>query len=150
MNSFIDRHKWAIVGALAITTATAMYFSLKSDSTATLAADVNEQIWIDEDGHAFRHELVAFDDKPVLSPSGKPGFRAELCYWTREGKSKPKPTPTPVLLNSAIGKPGPTFCPDCDRLVTALNAPPVPGLSDDEQRPPPTRAEYESKSSTRP
>ena len=60
---------------------------------------------------------------PVKSPhSGKEtGYEPERCYWTADGK--PKPEPTYVLLNAAVGKPGPTFCQDCKRLVVGLNPP---------------------------
>ena len=50
-----------------------------------------------------------------------------------------------LLLRETVHKKGPTFCPDCGRLVTAPSAIPQPG-----DKPPPTKAEYESrKSSTR-
>ena len=74
---------------------------------------------------------------PYDSPySGKAtGYPAELCYWTKDGKIKQDPTP--VLLNSYAGKPEPTFCPDCGRLVTIRNPFPEPGST-----PPPTQADY--------
>jgi len=73
---------------------------------------------------------------PVLAPSGKnTGYEAELCYWTKDGK--PKETPTPVLLNIYKGIKGPTFCPDCGRLVVGHNPPAMEGA-----KPPPTKDEY--------
>jgi hypothetical protein len=65
-------------------------------------------------------------------------YRAEYCYWTKEGKIKEKPTA--VLLNKYKGKPEPTFCPDCGRLVVGLNPAPVAGHA-----PPPTEAEYKAR-----
>jgi hypothetical protein len=74
---------------------------------------------------------------PVRSPySGKDtGYPAQLCYWTADGKIKKDPTP--VLMNSYIGKKGPTFCPDCNRLVPVNNP-----VVTDGAPPPPTRDEY--------
>lgn len=73
---------------------------------------------------------------PVMSPhSGKAtGYPAELCYWTKDGK--PVERPTPVLMNDYVKKPGPTFCPECGRLVRFRN--PRPGEADV----PPTREQY--------
>jgi len=90
-------------------------------------------------GKAFEHTLKAGDVMPVKAPSGQnTGYPAEPCYWTADGKIKDKPTP--VLLNSYVGKPGPTFCPDCGRLVVMHNPPPMVGA-----KPPPTKAEWGSK-----
>jgi hypothetical protein len=84
----------------------------------------------------FRHDIEQNEEIPVTAPSGgKTGFPAELCYWTQDGKVKTDPTP--VLLNIWIGKSGPTFCPDCGRLVVGNNPYPGPGA-----KPPPTRDEY--------
>lgn len=145
---FIDNHSRLIVGVIAIVVVGCLYWALKPDDAGALVSDVNDQTWIDVDGNVFTHHLVAFDEKPVVGPTGKPAFRAELCYWTKDGKTKK--TGTPVLLNSNVGKSGPTFCPDCGRLVTALNAPPIDGVPDAEQHVPPTQAEYEKKTATRP
>jgi hypothetical protein len=144
-------NKGVVFALLAVVIGGSLFFSLTPDTTSTLVNDVNDQIWIDADGNVFTHRLIAFDSKPVVGPTGKPAFRAELCYWTRDGKTKA--TPTPVLMNTNVGKPGPTFCPDCGHLVTALNAAPVDGVPDSEQRVPPTRSDYDQErrhSSTRP
>jgi hypothetical protein len=91
-----------------------------------------------ETGKTFTHEVKVGESMPVHSPhSGKDtGYQAELCYWTADGK--PKDTPTPVLLNERMGNPGPTFCPDCKRLVVGHN----PGAQAG-RRPPPVEAEYQ-------
>lgn len=101
-------------------------------------AIISEQIFIDATtGKVFDYTLKRGDTIPVMAPTGKKtGYLAELCFWTKDGK--PKSTPTPVLLNSAIGKSGPTFCPDCGRLVVGRNPPAGPGMT-----PPPTKDEYE-------
>jgi hypothetical protein len=79
-------------------------------------------------GKPFRHEVKLGDRTPVPSPhSGEnTGYPAELCFWTADGGTKTDPTP--VLLNEYAGKAGPTYCPDCGRLVTGLNPPPQPGV----------------------
>jgi hypothetical protein len=93
-----------------------------------------------ETGKPFTHTIQRGETLPMLSPySGKKtGYPAELCNWTADGK--PKEQFTPVLLNAYVNKPGPTFCPDCGRLVVPQNAPASP-----DRRPPPTRQEYEKR-----
>jgi hypothetical protein len=102
------------------------------------AAASNDRVFIcSETGKSF-HVLLTADTKiPSYSPfSGKnTGYPAELCYWTADGKIKD--TPTPVLLNSRIGVQGPTFCPDCGRLVVGHNPYPQAG-----RNPPPTKEQY--------
>jgi len=114
-------------------------YVIKSYSTSTALAQDKDRIFIDATtGQSFSHELVLGEKVPVLAPSGNmSGFPAELCYWTKDGTIKSDPTA--VLLNSYIGKPGPTFCPDCGRLVVPHNPIAQPGM-----RPPPTREEWES------
>ncbi len=86
----------------------------------------------------FSHELKFGEFIPVDAPSGeKTGYPAELCFWTKDGKAKPDPTP--VLLGQTIGKSGPTFCPDCGRLVVGHNPQPGPDV-----KVPPTEAEYKA------
>ena len=108
--------------------------------TSSAVTDANTRIFIDaETGKPFRHKLKAGDPYPIPAPSGKnSGYQAELCYWTADGKTKTEPTP--VLLEEAQGKPGPTFCPDCKRLVVGHNPMPKPG-----DKPPPTQAEYKPR-----
>jgi len=94
-----------------------------------------------ETGKPFRHKNKMGETLPILSPySGKnSGMPAEGCYWTADGGIKSEPTW--VLLNSSVGKPGPTFCPDCGRLVVGHNPKPGPN-----SKPPPTQQEYLSRS----
>jgi hypothetical protein len=93
-----------------------------------------------ETGKTFEHKLRLDEEIPVLSPySGKnTGVPAEPCYWTAEGGTKDEPTW--VLLNELCGKPGPTFCPDCGRLVVHRNPPPGSVA-----HPPPTQEEYAAR-----
>jgi hypothetical protein len=88
-------------------------------------------------GKTFHEALSVGMVFPVKSPDtgDMSGYPAELCYWTKDGS--PKKDPTAVALNSYLGKPEPTFCPDCGRLVVEHNPLPGPGV-----RPPPTREEY--------
>ena len=141
IKTFIESNTWVVLLVLALIIAGTVYWTFRPDAAGSLTADVNTQTWIDVDGNVFQHQLRAFDNTPVLGPTGKPAFRAEMCYWTRDGKTKT--TGTAVLLNSHLAKPEPTFCPDCGRLVRALNPPPTVDVPDAEQRVPPTRDEYE-------
>src|SRR5262249_13038675 len=74
----------------------------------------------------FPHLLKENDAYPVLSPfsNERTGYPAERCFWTKDGNVKLEPTY--VLLNEYIGKPGPTLCPDCGRLVEPHNPMPPP------------------------
>ena len=115
--------------------------SVRANLGASAAAYANEHVFIcAETKKPFEYELVAGDRIPVRSPhSGKEsGYPAELCYWTKDGKTKDEPTP--VLLNNYLGKTDPTFCPDCGRLVVGHNPLPQPG-----SKPPPTQAEYKPR-----
>jgi hypothetical protein len=116
-----------------------LYMIKNAISSPTVAAE-RERVFIDsQTGKSFDHELKLGESIPVDAPSGsKSGYPAELCYWTKDGQ--PKTDPTPVLLNSWLGKPGPTFCPDCGRLVVAHNPMALPGM-----RPPPTQEEYQKR-----
>jgi hypothetical protein len=96
-----------------------------------------------ETGKSFRHRNELGETIPIYSPhSGKnTGYPGEACYWTADGQTKSEPTW--VLLNEAIGKSGPTFCPDCGRLVVGHNPRPTPG-----GKPPPTRAQILARNVT--
>jgi hypothetical protein len=93
-----------------------------------------------ETGKTFRHTNKIGETQPILSPFSKKetGVPAEACYWNADGSTKKDPTW--VLLNELAGKEGPTFCPDCNRLVIGHN--PAPG---EYVRTPPTRDEYVSR-----
>ena len=100
-----------------------------------VASNSRDRIFIDaESGKAFEHRLQIGDTYTIESPytHKKTGYPAELCYWTKDGQRKHDPTP--VLLNQYKGKKGPTFCPDCGRLVVPMN--PIG------QSAPPTEADY--------
>ena len=93
-----------------------------------------------ETGKVFRHKNELGETLPIVSPdTGKnTGMPAEACYWTADGKIKADPSW--VLLNEELGKTGPTFCPDCGRLVVGHNPPPHADM-----KPPPTQTEYAAR-----
>jgi hypothetical protein len=127
--------------ALAVVAVAIVIWSVWSTSGGgSVVAAANERFFVDATTKKpFRHELKAGEMIPIPAPSGqKTGYPAELCYWTKDGK--PKDEPTPVLLKSWIGEEGPTFCPDCDRLVVERNPYPEPGA-----RTPPTQAEFNQR-----
>jgi hypothetical protein len=126
------------VALLCLTAAGWAVWSSVAPSDAAAAA--NDPWFVDaETGKAFHMQLKVGMSIPVKSPfmGHMTGYPAELCYWTKDGHVKKDPTP--VLLNSEIDKPGPTFCPDCGRLVVRHNPIPMPGKA-----PPPTQAEWEA------
>ncbi len=109
-----------------------------NDSDA-LAADSSTIWFIDDQGNTFQQKMEIGQAEFTSPKTGKPAYPAELCFWTRDGKSKGDATK--VLLNRYKGIDGPTFCPDCGRLVTDHNPHPVPGV---DVRVPPTKAEYDA------
>jgi len=99
--------------------------------------DPNTTMYVcSQTGKAFPHKNVLGESAPIFSPySGtNTGYPGVPCYWTASGEVKKEPTW--VLMNSYLGKPGPTFCPDCGRLVDPQQPMPRPG-----DKPPPTRDE---------
>lgn len=112
------------------------------DGFSRLEEDTSNPFFIDEAGEVFRARLKVGVDVEIKNPkTGKPGYRVEWCWWTKDGK--PRTEPFPVLLQEYMGKPGPTFCPDCERLVVPHNPQiieglPTPGL-------PPLRSEYRAR-----
>lgn len=108
---------------------------------SSIVADSRKYIFIcSETGKAFTGTLEIGESPILMSPySGKrTGYPAELCYWTADGQVRKEPFP--VLMNEQVGKIGPTFCPDCGRLVVLHNPVPEPG-----KMPPLTREKYEQK-----
>lgn len=131
----------AIAGGAIVVAAIAVFMAIKGAFGPSEAGAISRDQWfVDaETGKPFRHQLEIGDVTPVKAPSGKnTGYQAELCYWTKDGK--PKEDPTPVLMNTYAGKPEPTFCPDCGRLVVMLNPP-----ASTTGKPPPTEEEYKAK-----
>lgn len=129
--------------AITVVAVGAMVWTMKGTFGSSEAGAISaDRIFIDATtGKSFHHELKQGETVPVVAPSGeKTGYPAELCYWTADGKIKD--TPTAVLMNSWKGVSGPTFCPDCGRLVVPHNPRPTLG-----SKPPPTQAEYAARHS---
>jgi hypothetical protein len=128
----------AVAGLLIAVAVVAVYYSYRANVGASEAARMSSHRFMvcSETLKPFEITVKEGTRFPCKSPyTGRDtGYPAELCFWTRDGQIKDKPTP--VLLNSQVGKPGPTFCPECGRLVISRNPPPVPG------RPPVTQDEY--------
>jgi hypothetical protein len=138
--NFLERPvgKWIAVGFVILALGVAFY-EIKDSFSSVASQDRSRTFMDSQTMQPFHHELEKGESIPVDAPSGgKTGYPAEFCYWTKDGQIKSDPTP--VLLNSWIGKSGPTFCPDCGRLVVANNPQPTPG-----SRPPPTREEWEKR-----
>jgi len=95
-----------------------------------------------ETNKPFAHEISEGESYPVISPfTGKAtGYPAEECWWTKDGQVKNEPTY--VLLKEATHQKGPTFCPDCGRLVVGHNPRAQAG-----EKPPPTKEEYTTRGS---
>jgi len=131
-----------VVIVLAITALGMMVYAFRSSwGTPPDIAAANDRIFIDAQnptsGKSFRVALKPGMHIPVRAPSGgDTGYPAELCYWTKDGKVRAEPFP--VLLNSWVGKPEPTFCPDCGRLVVGHN----PAPAGPNAKPPPTKENY--------
>jgi len=133
----------SIAGGL-VMVALAIFLLRRNVGPSEAEAISRDRMFIDaKTGKPFAHEIAMGETIPVTAPSGdKSGYPAELCYWTKDGGTKADPTP--VLLKSYIGQSGPTFCPDCGRLVVGHNPMPQPG-----SKPPPTEAEYKARSGGR-
>lgn len=109
-------------------------------TSAAGRASADRMFICSQTGKTFRHTLHIGQTIPVKSPhSGKmTGYEADSCYWTREGTVKAEPVY--VYVAQRWGGSGPTFCPDCGRLVRPLNPAPFEGA-----KPPPTAAEYQAR-----
>ena len=142
MREFLRGRAGVVVGAALLVLAAVVLFSVLKSPSGEPGFMSGEVVFVDATtGKGFNHDLVKGETVPVIAPSGqKSGYPAELCYWTTSGDIRKDPYP--VLLNMTVGKPGPTFCPDCGRLVVARNPVATVGM-----KPPPTKDEYEKSHS---
>ena len=141
LREFFESSKGKLIALIAgVVLLVVLFFVIWSNLGSEATEIARDRMYIDATtGKAFEHTLKASDVMPIKAPSGQnSGYPAELCYWTADGKIKDKPTP--VLLNSYVGKPGPTFCPDCGRVVVMHNPAPLTGT-----KPPPTKAEWDAR-----
>ena len=135
------RNHWRAISVTGVVICAIVVGVLIARSSGSAAAAASRQRWFvcTKTGQAFQANLEIGMRFPIHSPfSGEnTGMPAELCSWTADGGIRKDPVP--VLLNSDIGSPEPTFCPDCGRLVVGRNPPAVEGRT-----PPPTRDEYQA------
>lgn len=129
--------KAVAVGLFLIAMGTLVWVVLGSGSNPAVTSSTDRVFVCSETGKTFNYTIKVGDTIPVLSPHSnkKTGYEPERCFWTADGKAKRDPTY--VLLNETVDKPGPTFCPDCKRLVVGNNPAAIAGGT-----PPPTEAEY--------
>jgi hypothetical protein len=139
VREFLEKPAGKVVAiALVVVALGAVVYVVLTSGGSSAASQVNRLWFVDsQTGKPYQRTPALGERVPVASPSGNTGYPAELCFWTKDGK--PKAEPTPVLLNRWVGKPEPTFCPDCGRLVVGRNPP-----ADAGRRPPPTEAEYKA------
>jgi hypothetical protein len=140
--------KIVVAVALLLSFSLAGYMSWRFFRGSDAVIQANDRVYVcSETGKSFHVNLANLIGKeiPIYSPfSGKnTGYPAELCYWTADGQTKTDPTP--VLLNESVGKSGPTFCPDCGRLVVGHNPMPAANV-----KPPLTRAEWDQRHQQQP
>lgn len=137
IREFLNSGAGKVVSALVCVAAIGLAaFLIYTNLGSNPAVAANQRVFMDvATGQTFGHELTIGEEIPITAPSGqKTGYPTEACNWTKDGK--PGEKIAYVVLNEMVGKTGPTFCPDCDRLVVGNNAPAVEG-----KRAPPTRAE---------
>jgi hypothetical protein len=81
-----------------------------------------------ETREVFHLPIKAEEHLPFTNPKTghKTLYPVEACYWTKDGKAKLEPTL--VVLEETMGKPGPTKCPDCGRIVRHMNPQPPDSL----------------------
>ena len=129
--------------ALVIVGLAAVAYSLYSNMGSPAYDLASSRVYMDpKTGQPFPVTVRQGMEMPPKAPSGADGVPAEACYWTKEGTAKEEPTY--VLLNSHVGKPEPTFCPDCGRLVKGHNPAPITG-----RKAPPTKDEYDQRRDAR-
>lgn len=140
-----DKGRYAAWAILVIGIVFGGWVSYQSLADEAGADEARQRTFIDaKTGTPYRVSIDESFTIPAMAPSGgKTGYPAELCAWTKDGQLKDDPTP--VLLNKYAGKRGPTFCPDCGRLVVERNPVYRPGITP-LPPPPPTQAEYRKKS----
>ncbi len=122
-------------GAVALVIALLVFKSYLIESNTP--GDPNLSMYVDATtGKSFSHRNEVGEVIPIQSPYSKQntGYPAVPCFWTKEGTLKKEPYW--LLLNSQVGKPEPTFCPDCGRLVRPQQPKPKPG-----DKAPPTQQE---------
>jgi hypothetical protein len=125
-----ERRRMLMVGAAGLMIVAAVVFTVVQvfRHSGDVGDDSRRRVAIDSvTGEVFTSFAIRDgDSQPWKNPkTGKSTvYQAEACFWTREGGAKTEPTY--VLLNSLVGKDGPTICPDCWHEVVAHN--PMPPM----------------------
>jgi hypothetical protein len=130
----------ATASGLVIVGIIVLVFTLRSALTSDAEQMAANRVFIDSTTmKPFKVVLTPGLEVPTKAPTGgMTGYPTEECWWTKDGKVRSEPFH--VLLKESMGQPGPTFCPDCGRLVVGHNPIAAPG-----KKPPPTEAEYKSR-----
>ena len=134
-----------VIAVVLIAVAAVVWLSRGTFGPSAAARLNSQRMYIcSETGKTFLYTASPVGKYPVRSPhSGKDtGFPAQHCYWTADGKLKAEPTY--VLMNVYKKQKGPTFCPDCSRVVPSDNPVVAEGTP-----PPPTKEEYLKRRSAR-
>lgn len=146
IRKFVNTGAGRITAGLLLAFAMAFMFWTLSDAFGepSFARASRDRLFIDTTtGQPFEAEMQTGWRIPIPAPSGEnTGVPAEMCSWNKDGTVRK--SPVPVLLNEYVKKPGPTFCPDCGRLVVLRN-PTFEYGATDLPSPPPTEAEWKSK-----
>jgi hypothetical protein len=134
---------YAVAGVIILAAVVGLYYSVKANlGNPARALGANERVVVcSETGRWWTINLKPGMTFPIDSPysNKKTGHLAEAsCNWTADGKVGDKTTY--LLLSETTGRHGPTFCPDCHRLVVRDNPKAAPGRT-----PPPTEQEYAAK-----
>jgi hypothetical protein len=130
------------VGVIIVAAAAMVWMSVRSNlGTSNAGKMASDRMFIcAKTGKSFWHTLERGESIPVYSSYSKEktGYPAELCFWNADGSVRKEGFP--VLLNQYKGEAGPTFCPDCGRLVIGHNPP-----ADPSHKPPVTKDEYKPR-----
>lgn len=112
-----------IGGGVILIVAGFLIFQSVTGLSSNLGAASRQRTAVDsETGKVFdRYQIKDGESWPWKNPStGRSTlYPPEACFWTADGQAKLEPTL--VILNSIMGKEGPTMCPDCGREVVAHN-----------------------------
>lgn len=124
-----QKKKVAMAAASILVIAVSFVFIFRAFGSSNSIAEESRHrdVICSETGEVFLDFNIPIDSRfPYKNPKTGQNtlYPAECCYWNADGTAKTRPTL--VLCNELIGKPGPTRCPDCGRVVVPHNpAPPM-------------------------
>jgi hypothetical protein len=126
-----DIRRYATGAAAVLVLVGSLVFLWTRVMAPSVADNANERVFVCvETGKSFKHALKVGEEEPIVSPfTGKnTAWRAEPCYWTKDGRAKKNPTW--VVVRQHMGLEGKTLCPDCGREVRIHNEKPRKELMD--------------------